>query len=117
MQLRTHINEIRQIEKEIMIIAVRDAGMPRKDFIESFPKNETNARWLAKHIKAGKKYSAPLARLKDEIERRQKKLHGARAATITCRSTTSRRSTARSRSARPRRAAPRRRWSRPTCAW
>jgi RNA polymerase primary sigma factor len=73
-QLRTHINEIRQIEKEIMIIAVRDSGMPRKDFIATFPKNETSARWLAKHMKAGKKYSAPLGRLKDEIERRQKKL-------------------------------------------
>jgi len=54
-QLRTHINEIRQIEKEIMIIAVRDSGMPRKDFIATFPKNETSARWLAKHVKAGKK--------------------------------------------------------------
>ena len=73
-QLRTHINEIRQIEKEIMIIAVRDSGMPRKDFIATFPKNETSARWLAKHVKAGKKYSAPLGRLKDEVERRQKKL-------------------------------------------
>ena len=73
-QLRVHIGELRQIEKEIMVIAVRDAGMPRKDFITSFPKNETSARWLAKHIKAGKKYSAPLVRLKDEIERRQKKL-------------------------------------------
>ena len=73
-QLRAHIGSIRQIEKEIMVIAVRDAGMPRKDFISTFPKNETSARWLAKHIKAGKKYSAPLARLKDEIERRQKKL-------------------------------------------
>ena len=73
-QLRAHIGSIRQIEKEIMVIAVRDAGMPRKDFISTFPKNETSARWLAKHIKAGKKYSAPLGRLKDEIERRQKKL-------------------------------------------
>ena len=73
-QLRVHIGEIRQIEKEIMIIAIRDAGMPRKDFISSFPRNETSARWIAKHVKAGKKYSAPLARLKDEIERRQKKL-------------------------------------------
>jgi RNA polymerase primary sigma factor len=53
---------------------VRDAGMPRKDFIASFPKNETNPRWLAKHVKGGKKYSAPLAKFKDEIERRQKKL-------------------------------------------
>jgi RNA polymerase primary sigma factor len=73
-QLRTHVNEIRQIEKEIMIIAVRDSGMPRKDFIATFPKNETSSRWLQKHMKAGKKYSAPLGRLKDEIERRQKKL-------------------------------------------
>jgi len=73
-QLRTHVGEIRQIEKEIMSIAVRDAGMPRKDFISSFPRNETSSRWIARHIKAGKKYSAPLGRLKEEIERRQKKL-------------------------------------------
>src|SRR5580658_1229783 len=73
-QLRSHVNEIRQIEKEIMVIAVRDSGMPRKDFISTFPKNETSSRWLQKHMKAGKKYSAPLTRLKDEIERRQKKL-------------------------------------------
>jgi len=73
-QLRSHISEIRQIEKEIMIIAVRDAGMPRKDFIATFPKNETSARWILRHVKAGKKYSAPLAKLKDEIERRQRKL-------------------------------------------
>jgi RNA polymerase primary sigma factor len=74
LNLRTHVAEVRQLEKEIMIIAVRDAGMPRKDFIASFPKNETNPRWLSKHVKGGKKYSAPLARFKDEIERRQKKL-------------------------------------------
>jgi RNA polymerase primary sigma factor len=73
-QLRSHIGEVRQIEKEIMIIAVRDAGMPRKEFITTFPKNETSPRWLAKHAKAGKKWSAPLLRLKDEVERRQKKL-------------------------------------------
>jgi RNA polymerase primary sigma factor len=74
LNLRTHVAEVRQLEKEIMIIAVRDAGMPRKDFIASFPKNETNPRWLSKHVKGGKKYSAPLAKFKDEIERRQKKL-------------------------------------------
>ncbi|HEX8755060.1 MAG TPA: RNA polymerase sigma factor region1.1 domain-containing protein, partial [Steroidobacteraceae bacterium] len=74
LNLRTHVAEVRQLEKEIMIIAVRDAGMPRKDFIATFPKNETSPRWLAKHVKAGKKYSGPLAKFKDEIERRQKKL-------------------------------------------
>jgi len=74
LNLRTHVSEVRQLEKEIMVIAVRDAGMPRKDFISTFPKNETSARWLAKHMKSGKKYAAPLGRFKDEIERRQKKL-------------------------------------------
>jgi RNA polymerase primary sigma factor len=76
LNLRTHISEVRQLEKEIMVIAVRDAGMPRKDFIASFPKNETNPKWLQKHVKSGKKFSAPLAKFKDEIERRQKKLEG-----------------------------------------
>jgi RNA polymerase primary sigma factor len=74
LNLRTHVAEVRQLEKEIMVIAVRDAGMPRKDFISTFPKNETSNRWLQKHVKAGKKYSAPLAKFKEEIERRQKKL-------------------------------------------
>jgi RNA polymerase primary sigma factor len=74
LNLRTHIAEIRQLEKEIMIIAVRDAGMPRKDFIDSFPKNETSPKWLSRHVKSGKKYSLPLQKFKDEIERRQEKL-------------------------------------------
>ena len=74
LNLRTHVAEVRQLEKEIMIIAVRDAGMPRKDFISTFPKNETSPKWLQKHQKAGKKYSPLLVKFKDEIERRQKKL-------------------------------------------
>jgi RNA polymerase primary sigma factor len=72
--LRSHVTEVRQLEKEIMVISVRDAGMPRKDFISTFPKNETSSRWLLKHMKGGKKYSAALGKFKDEIERRQKKL-------------------------------------------
>jgi RNA polymerase primary sigma factor len=76
LNLRTHVTEVRQLEKEIMVISVRDAGMPRKDFISTFPKNETSARWLLKHLKGGKKYSAALGKFKDEIERRQKKLQG-----------------------------------------
>ncbi len=72
--LRHAINEVRQLEKEIMIIAVRDAGMPRKEFILSFPKNETSNRWLQKQIKGGKKWSNAMGRLQDEISRRQDKL-------------------------------------------
>ena len=69
--LRAHVNEIRQLERDIMVIAVRDAGMPRKEFITSFPRNETNDRWVAKHAKAGKKWSAPLARFADDIRKKQ----------------------------------------------
>jgi RNA polymerase primary sigma factor len=72
--LRDHVAEIRLLEKEIMMICVKQAGMPRKDFISTFPKNETNLRWLHKHLKAKKKHSSALARLKEEIEKRQKKL-------------------------------------------
>ncbi len=72
--LRHGINEVRQLEKEIMIISVRDAGMPRKEFILSFPKNETSNRWLQKQVKGGKKWSAAMGRLQEEISRRQDKL-------------------------------------------
>jgi RNA polymerase primary sigma factor len=72
--LRQHVTEVRLLEKEIMFLCIKQAGMPRKDFISTFPKNETSTRWLEKHIKAKKRYSAPLAKFKDEVERRQNKL-------------------------------------------
>ena len=73
-QLRDNVAEVRNLEKQIMTICVRDAGMPRKDFISTFPKNETNTRWLDKHIRAKRKHSAALHRLREDIERQQKKL-------------------------------------------
>jgi RNA polymerase primary sigma factor len=72
--LRQHVTEVRLLEKEIMFLCIKQAGMPRKDFISTFPKNETSTRWLDKHIKAKKRYSGPLAKFKDEVERRQNKL-------------------------------------------
>ena len=72
--LRQHVTEVRLLEREIMFLCIKQAGMPRKDFISTFPKNETSTRWLDKHIKAKKRYSAPLAKFKEEIERRQNKL-------------------------------------------
>ncbi len=55
--LRQHVTEVRLLEKEIMFLCIKQAGMPRKDFISTFPKNETSTRWLDKHIKAKKRYS------------------------------------------------------------
>jgi RNA polymerase primary sigma factor len=70
-QLRDNVAEIRGMEKQVMQMCVRDAGMPRKDFISTFPKNETNLTWLDKHIRAKRKHSAALAKLRDDIERQQ----------------------------------------------
>jgi RNA polymerase primary sigma factor len=70
-QLRDNVAEIRSIEKLVMQLCVRDAGMPRKDFISTFPKNETNLTWLDKHIRAKRKHSAALGKLRDDIEKQQ----------------------------------------------
>ena len=73
-QLREMVNNIRGQERQVMALCVRDAGMPRKDFLASFPKNETNASWVDKHIRAKRKYSSHLGKLKEEIVRAQKRL-------------------------------------------
>jgi RNA polymerase primary sigma factor len=72
--LRSHVDEVRRLEREIMLICVRQAGMPRKDFIATFPKNETNIRWIDKHVRAKRKHSAALGRLREEVVRRQQEL-------------------------------------------
>jgi RNA polymerase primary sigma factor len=73
-QLRDTINGIRTQERQVMALCVRDAGMPRRDFLASFPKNETNTAWINKHIRAKRKHSSQLAKLKDDILRAQKRL-------------------------------------------
>ena len=72
--LRGHVDEVRRLEREIMAVCVRQAGMPRKDFIGTFPRNETNVRWIDKHIRAKRKHSAALGRLREEVVRRQQEL-------------------------------------------
>ncbi len=72
--LRDTIQTIRSQEKAVMQICVRQAGMPRKDFIASFPKNETNLKWVDKHIRAKRKHSSTLSKLKEDILRAQRKL-------------------------------------------
>jgi RNA polymerase primary sigma factor len=72
--LRRVIGRIRKHERAIMDICVNKAGMPRKDFITSFPKNETNLEWVDAQANGGYKYSAQLAQYRDEILRIQNKL-------------------------------------------
>ena len=72
--LRDVIAIIRTQERLVMRICVRDAQMPRKDFLSSFPKSETDLHWVDKHIRAKRKHSSILAKLKDDILRAQRKL-------------------------------------------
>ena len=74
--LRGIVSIIRSQERLIMQICVRDAGMPRKDFLSSFPKSETDLAWIEKHIRAKRKHSSTLAKLRDDILRAQRKLIG-----------------------------------------
>jgi len=74
LNLRDSVAIIRSQERLVMQICVRDAGMPRKDFIASFPKSETNLGWVEKHIRAKRKHSSTLAKLKGDILRAQRKL-------------------------------------------
>jgi len=73
-QLRVTVVGIRTRERELLSLCVKQAGMPRKDFLASFPKNETNLTWIEKHIRSKRKHSSALAKMKVEILRAQRKL-------------------------------------------
>ena len=79
--LRDVVSIIRSQERLVMRLCVRDAGMPRKDFLSSFPKSETDFSWIDKHIRAKRKHSSILAKLKDDVLRAQRKLIAVEVAT------------------------------------
>lgn len=115
-RVRDALARIRAQERAIMQLCVRDARMPRADFLREFPNNETNLGW-AEAIASGKsKYAEAIAARKDDIRACQQKLvdleqeTGLSVADV-------RTSTAACPSVRPKPAEPRKRWSRPTCAW
>ena len=72
--IRAVLTRVRRHERHIMSLCVRGTKMPRKDFIESFPGNETNERWVANMVRRKKPYSELMGNVKVEILRTQKKL-------------------------------------------
>ncbi|MGE5625429.1 MAG: RNA polymerase sigma factor RpoD [Bacillota bacterium] len=72
--LRNLVEHIRGIERQILFLCVQKAGMPRKDFIKSFPDNETNTRWLDRQIKSKRKWSSALGKQREEVVRLQNRL-------------------------------------------
>ena len=72
--VRNTITFIRTQERGIMDLCVTQARMPRKEFILSFPENETNLNWIKIEIKADKGYSAALETISEDVIRAQRKL-------------------------------------------
>jgi RNA polymerase primary sigma factor len=72
--LRDTVDRIRGQERQILSLCVSQAHMPRKTFIDSFPENETNPKWIDSHLKGRQKYVTKLKELKDDVLRAQKKL-------------------------------------------
>lgn len=73
-KMRSFLEDIRAQERTIMRLCVNNAKMPRQIFIESFPKNETNEKWLKKHILSKKSYSQALKTVQASIIAAQIKL-------------------------------------------
>ena len=72
--LRDLIDRIRYTERNIMEICVREAKMPRKEFISSFPGNETNFKWIKSVLKSKQPFTEKLKEYEDEIVKIQEKL-------------------------------------------
>ena len=65
---------VREQEKLILEIFVKDAAMSRKDFIASFTENESNTEWLDSHLNGGHSYSEALRLREKDLRRAQKVL-------------------------------------------
>ncbi len=72
--LRQTVQRIRTQERMIMDLCVNQGGMPRRDFVTSFPSNETNLEWLDTLVAQGQSYSDGLQAVRTEVLRAQRKL-------------------------------------------
>ncbi len=69
--VRDALDRVRQQERAIMQLCVRDARMPRADFLKLFPSNEINLSW-SEGLSGGKaKYAEAIGRVQADIQRNQ----------------------------------------------
>ncbi|MGY8821842.1 MAG: RNA polymerase sigma factor RpoD [Pseudomonadales bacterium] len=73
-RVRDALSQVRAQERAIMQICVRDARMPRADFLRQFPNNETDLDWAEKLANGKSKYAEAIAARKEDIQRCQQKL-------------------------------------------
>ena len=73
-KLRDVVNSIRAHERVIMDICVKQARMPRKDFLRAFPTHEIHLGFADEVIRKKQKWSSSIRARKDEILAEQEKL-------------------------------------------
>ena len=69
--VRDALQRLRTQERAIMQLCVRDARMPRTDFLKHFPGNEVDLEWAVKLSEGKSRYAANLVPLVEEIQSNQ----------------------------------------------
>jgi RNA polymerase primary sigma factor len=72
--VREQVEAVRSIERQILQILVERCGMPRNEFVERFPSNETNLAWAEALAGEQHGYSQSVARHIPAIHAQQQKL-------------------------------------------
>ncbi|WP_137888969.1 RNA polymerase sigma factor RpoD [Pseudomonas sp. 2FE] len=73
-RVRDSLERLRAQERAIMQLCVRDARMPRADFLRQFPSHEIDESWTEQLAKGKSKYAEAIGRLQSDIQRCQQKL-------------------------------------------
>ncbi len=73
-RVRDALDRLRAQERAIMQLCVRDARMPRADFLRQFPSHEIDESWAEQLSKGKSKYAEAIGRLQADILRCQQKL-------------------------------------------
>ncbi|MEO6687717.1 MAG: RNA polymerase sigma factor RpoD, partial [Dokdonella sp.] len=73
-KLRDVVNNIRHHERMIGDLCIKQARMPRKDFLKLFPSNETNVEWADELARKRQKWSPGIKTHRDAIVSEQEKL-------------------------------------------
>jgi len=74
-KMRNRMATLRTQERLIMRLATETAKMPRKDFIRTFPGNETNTKWIDSILAKETDYKERLEEVAEDIIRAQNKMH------------------------------------------
>ena len=70
-RVRSTANQVRELERQVMHLCVNYARMPKSTFIEEFPGNETNDKWVEKLSRRKQPYAAKIGAIRDDVLRLQ----------------------------------------------